>query len=307
MAYLVIDGQLDYRYMELYNTGFYLRDHFISSDKFTKYYFKFNNTIWSNENQLNYKSKYGGLGAVSMYFYRARPINEKCDEMPQFEIKQPILPTGKSTNDIKITSGFDTIFSPLGPMIPNMNYLQSMYGFPIGVLHLHYRSDSWFKNCNALIKSLNDIQYDNKLVLIKQEIRDETVKQEPQYVGLVTIKQEVENKSLVILNQEPDQDIGIFSIKQENENSLNYPVNHIFENIKQEIKEEPNALIKVEPVETSNIITDVKPHKKNISKSNDFEIHKKNNDGRKIKKKSNANLIRKKLCEQIKNLQIYTK
>ena len=80
MAYLVIDGQLDYRYMKMYNTGFHLRDHFVSSDKSTKYFFKFNNSVWSDKCNIEYinnSTKYEDIGAISIYFYRARPVKMK--------------------------------------------------------------------------------------------------------------------------------------------------------------------------------------------------------------------------------------
>jgi hypothetical protein len=336
MAYLVIDGQLDYRYIEIYNTGYYLRDHFISSDKSMKYFFKFNNTIRSNnnnnnnENQIKIKTKYGGIGAISIYFYRARPINEICDDMPNFEIKQPILSNNEiiNTNDINITSCFDMISNPLGPMMPNMNFLKSLYDFPIGVLHLHYRNTFWFNTLQ--INSLNDGQYDNKIpividdgnggndgygsnggnmmALVKQEnghvghvsIKKElqqrcdefvTIKQEPQQKS----KQEYEDKKSIIVKQEPDrQDFGSFSV--ENKLYLNHSLdNNIFNEVKQEIKEESNDIsTKVEPV---GIITntDIKLVK-NIKKSNDFEIHKNKNGGG-IKKKNKKDL--KNVCRPI--------
>ncbi|CAB5204162.1 hypothetical protein RhiirA5_481976 [Rhizophagus irregularis] len=387
MAYLVIDGQLDYRYIEIYNTGFYLRDHFVSSDKSMKYFFKFNNIIRSNSNNNNEnnenqiknnnennenqiknnnennenqikninennenqiknininikkKMKYGGIGAISIYFYRAKPVNEICDDMPKFEInQQPILSNDEIIkNDINITSCFDIISNPFGIMIPNMNYLKSLYDFPIGVLHLHYRNSSWFNSFNSfngddqkipLLKPINSYDSDgNMMALVKQEVGHVFMKKEsnetkemkdtketkeaketkepkvPQqkYDEFMTIKQELYQKSKqeLIVKQEPDQqDFGFISVKQEN-HSLN---NNISKEIKQEIiKEESNTSIKVEPIE---IITnmDVKLPKKpkNIKKSNDLELHKKNKNGGEIKKKNKKDLHNiKKVCRPI--------
>ncbi|CAI2165537.1 3897_t:CDS:2 [Funneliformis geosporum] len=308
MAFLVIDGQLDYRYVEIYNTDFHSRDHFLSSDKSTKYFFKFNHSIWSDEYQpkgCDFNTRYGGLGAVSLYFYRAKSINEKCDVMPHVDIRQPVLSERKVTRDITISTSFDVTLNHLGLSIPNMNYLQSLYCVPIGVLHLHYRTLNvvslpiHFPPCEAIARyftryMIMDPKQGSKYgesLPIKHELECNeflSTKQVSEYNEYLSIKQEPECHGFLSIRHAPEE-CGFTPIKQENfqvevlasENQkdvnswfdLNHSTNQSFANFRQEIKKELITPIKIETISM-------------VAKHHDFVDHKKNKVGGGTKKKN---------------------
>ncbi|CAG8557737.1 16438_t:CDS:2 [Funneliformis caledonium] len=297
MAYLVIDGQLDYRYVEIYNTEFHSRDHFLSSDKSTKYFFKFNHSIWSDAHQpegcdgFDLNTRYGGLGAVSLYFYRARSINEKCDIMPQVDIRQLVLPERKVTRDITISTGFDVTFNPLGLTIPNMNYLRSLYSIPIGVLHLHYRPVNFvslpihYPPCEFITHYFTrDTMMDPKqgskyggILPIKQGPECNESLQVPDYNEILSRKQEPECNEFLSLRHVPKLS-GFTPIKHEDSNQF-------ITNVREEIKEELNLPIKIE---TTCMIT----------KRRDFVDHKKNKAGGRTKTNKNHRTCKKNLRKQ---------
>ncbi|CAG8471510.1 688_t:CDS:2 [Dentiscutata heterogama] len=146
MAFIVVDGQLDYRYIELYNSGAYLRDHFVSAYRDFRYYFKFDKTMWSDEfhkvySDLSQTISYGGIGAISVYFYRATPIFELVGEIPNFQLHQKILPERRTMASIGLSTSFQPMWVP-DNMMPNVNFLRPRSNSPIAVLHLHYRPAS---------------------------------------------------------------------------------------------------------------------------------------------------------------------
>ncbi|CAG8705428.1 28154_t:CDS:2, partial [Dentiscutata erythropus] len=146
MAFIVVDGQLDYRYIELYNSGAYLRDHFVSAYRDFRYYFKFDKTMWSDEFHKVYSDpsqtiSYGGIGAISVYFYRATPIFELVGEIPNFQLHQKILPERRTMASIGLSTSFQPMWVP-DNMMPNVNFLRPRSNSPIAVLHLHYRPAS---------------------------------------------------------------------------------------------------------------------------------------------------------------------
>ncbi|RIB21160.1 hypothetical protein C2G38_1127827 [Gigaspora rosea] len=148
MAFIVVDGQLDYRYIELYNSGAYLRDHFVSAYRDFRYYFKFDKTMWTDEFHKVYSDPsqpitYGGIGAISVYFYRATPVFELVGEIPNFHLHQKILPDRRAMASIGLSTTFQPMWVP-DNMMPNVNFLRPRSNSPIAVLHLHYRPASSF-------------------------------------------------------------------------------------------------------------------------------------------------------------------
>ncbi|CAG8515049.1 2064_t:CDS:2 [Racocetra fulgida] len=114
MAFIVVDGQLDYRYIELYNS------------------------VYSDSSQT---ISYGGIGAISVYFYRATPVFELVGEIPNFQLHQKILPERKTMASIGLSTTFQPMWVP-DNMMPNVNFLRPRSNSPIAVLHLHYRPAS---------------------------------------------------------------------------------------------------------------------------------------------------------------------
>ncbi|CAG8459797.1 10802_t:CDS:2 [Cetraspora pellucida] len=168
MAFIVVDGQLDYRYIELYNSGAYLRDHFVSAYRDFRYYFKFDKTMWSDECHKVYSDSsqpisYGGIGAISVYFYRATPVFELVGEIPNFQLHQKILPERKTMASIGLSTTFQPMWVP-DNMMPNVNFLRPRSNSPIAVLHLHYRPAS------SVILSSGIVQPEVK---VKQEVIEE--------------------------------------------------------------------------------------------------------------------------------------
>ncbi|CAG8762596.1 2256_t:CDS:2, partial [Acaulospora morrowiae] len=191
-----VDGHLDYRYVQMYNPGSHHRNYFVSYDGREKYHFKFSPTVWTKDlgcvlgicgNAIgtcgntcvyadDYNKRYGGPGAISVYFYRARRIQDSIDFpirerngvtednngedseeleegewsydevrfeqqiLPKFELNQNILVENKLvTNSIWISTKFECEKFPNGVVMPNANILEAIDTFPVAALHLHYR------------------------------------------------------------------------------------------------------------------------------------------------------------------------
>ncbi|CAB4394759.1 unnamed protein product [Rhizophagus irregularis] len=155
-AYLSVDGNWDFTYYQLTDEKFRKENGFWNKDRNKKYYFKFipttqsasspdskliNNTTNIDNKELNDNKfslkKSGGLGCVSVYFYRAKWVNHGC-KVPNFNINQTL-----TNKDVGLLVGFDEEFHEQNYDIQTgIVNLKRISKKPIAELHLHYRDIS---------------------------------------------------------------------------------------------------------------------------------------------------------------------
>ncbi|RIA91468.1 hypothetical protein C1645_822062 [Glomus cerebriforme] len=162
-AYLSVDGNWDFTYYQLTDEKFRKENGFWNKDRNKKYYFKFIQTTSSsdsiklvNNNNINIINidnefslkKSGGLGCVSVYFYRAKWVNHHC-KVPNFNInhKSAEKKFKKFNKDISLYTGFDEEFHEQNDDIQiGVVNLKRISKKPIAELHIHYRDISYFIN-----------------------------------------------------------------------------------------------------------------------------------------------------------------
>ncbi|CAG8679984.1 6051_t:CDS:2 [Funneliformis mosseae] len=158
MAYVFVDGEYDYTYRELSSSSPREKDSFWNNTLSKKYYFKFNLPPSSEIDNLEIplqRKPFGGLGAISIYFYKAKIIPEKPVYIPNFSINQVQVPESKS---IKLGIKFTTAFEE-GEGYFNRQAVATMEKQsedPVAVLHIHYRPATWLylKGCDIPISDL---------------------------------------------------------------------------------------------------------------------------------------------------------
>ncbi|CAI2186611.1 8452_t:CDS:2, partial [Funneliformis geosporum] len=141
-VFLYVDGEYDYSYTDINpNKLSDTRTCFWSKNRDKIYFFKFDPTIWKGEAGDSNPTKnysFGGPGAVSVYFYRAKRMPWNVNPPPDYDVEPAAIPEGKDTRSIKIATQYDVQSVP-NPSITRFDtYLQEQ-GAPLAVLHLHYR------------------------------------------------------------------------------------------------------------------------------------------------------------------------
>ncbi|CAG8476928.1 14112_t:CDS:2 [Acaulospora morrowiae] len=146
MAYVYVDGEYDYTYREILSSSFREKDCFWNNSLDKKYYFKFAVTEMSDTsslNQLTEQKSCGGLGAISIYFYKARIIPQKNVVIPPFSVNQAQVSESKTNVDIKMTTAFEEEGGYVNRQ--PISTMEKQSDDPIAVLHLHYRPVDWLR------------------------------------------------------------------------------------------------------------------------------------------------------------------
>ncbi|CAI2161800.1 17630_t:CDS:2 [Funneliformis geosporum] len=158
MAYVFVDGEYDYTYRELSNPSPRTKDSFWNNTLTKKYYFKFRLPPSSEMETLEFplqRKQFGGLGAISIYFYKGKMIPEKPVFIPNFPINQVQVSESKSSKlGIKFTTAFEE-----GEGYFNQQAVATMEKQsedPVAVLHLHYRPATWLylRGCDIPVSEL---------------------------------------------------------------------------------------------------------------------------------------------------------
>ncbi|CAB4489552.1 hypothetical protein RhiirA1_426792 [Rhizophagus irregularis] len=151
MAYVYVDGEYDYTYREVSNSSPREKDCFWNNTLSKKYFFKFEiSQLYEIDNpEIPLQRKpYGGLGAISVYFYKARVIPQTPVYIPNFSVNQVKVAEAKSTCGIKFTTAFEEAegFSNRQAVAT----MERQGDEPVAVLHLHYRPATWLsiRGCN---------------------------------------------------------------------------------------------------------------------------------------------------------------
>ncbi len=211
MAETLIDGQFDNTYRGLKSHAIQIQDFFMNVTRDKKLEFTFSNSIYDDSSRTPHitpnktPNLRGGVGTISIYFYKGRPVPRQNGTIPSFDIQQVKMKENKKSFEIQCTTAF----------IPqNVRNHVSYYDMvkastdPIAVLHLHYRSASWFAMRGVQIQipprfNLPDITFNsgnvaNQMKLdsnVKSEIKNENNRNNRQQIGVIKIEKENNRKN----------------------------------------------------------------------------------------------------------------
>ncbi|RIA89470.1 hypothetical protein C1645_772217 [Glomus cerebriforme] len=146
MAYVYVDGEYDYTYREILNSSPREKDCFWNNTLSKRYCFKFEvSQLTELDNLLEplQRKPYGGLGAISIYFYKARVIPQRPVYIPDFSVNQVQVIESKSTCGIKFTTAFEEAEGFASRQ--TMATMEKQSVDPVSVLHLHYRPATWLQ------------------------------------------------------------------------------------------------------------------------------------------------------------------
>ncbi|RIA91435.1 hypothetical protein C1645_875418 [Glomus cerebriforme] len=165
LAIVFIDGISDYILHLLESNSAERIDTFTDNKK--NYFLKFNPTLWIDGNDLRNAmnslseshTKYGGMGCVSVYFYKAvRGL--KSPEIPNYTLQQiPLIENKGSVHGINLSTTFVEKPGSLIGQARTKPYIGwKPDGKALAVLHLHYRPTYWLKLSEIIPESLFSYQ-----------------------------------------------------------------------------------------------------------------------------------------------------
>src|SRR5947209_2006050 len=93
MAETLIDGQFDKTYRGLKSRTVQIQECFLNATRDKKLEFAFSNSIYDDlsstpNNAPNPQGSRGGIGAISIYFYKGRTVPRQHTAVPSFDIQQ---------------------------------------------------------------------------------------------------------------------------------------------------------------------------------------------------------------------------
>jgi hypothetical protein len=199
-----------------------------------KHLFRFDVTNWINEEysknvQLT-KSRFGGIGAISVYFYKAEE-DEKLNNLIKGKVHKVKVPESTGVGmGIKISTGFEKCQDI---KMASYKRLKSTLTIPVAVLHIHYRPTRWLRMRNILFDDISikiekgiegrfeDIKIEKGIKRefseteeeSKQEIKKKKIKIEHEYDGIKMEKPNVK-KNLLKENMKLDKNCWKNNLKQ---------------------------------------------------------------------------------------------
>ncbi|CAB4436045.1 unnamed protein product [Rhizophagus irregularis] len=167
LAVVFIDGMSDFILHLLDSNSVERIDTFTDKDNKKSYFLKFNPTLWIDGNDMRNSannlseshSKFGGMGCVSVYFYKAvRGL--KSPEIPNYTLQQIPLNENKGPiHGINITTAFVEKTGSLMGQTHTEPYIGwKPDGQALAALHLHYRPTYWLKLSEIIPESLFSYQ-----------------------------------------------------------------------------------------------------------------------------------------------------
>ncbi|CAG8582215.1 14323_t:CDS:2 [Acaulospora morrowiae] len=163
MAMVYVDGRYDYTYVPIikHEERIQVKDGFTHVTKNVKYGFKFDVMSWGENEKSDDVGKnefddtefqipkIGGLGSISVCFYRADHYYQRIKPI-EYDIKRPAIP--EETKDLNLEFRFATSFDEISIPTPTPleSVLKQISNQPLAVIHLHYRSKSWLVDRDIL-------------------------------------------------------------------------------------------------------------------------------------------------------------
>ncbi|PKY50213.1 hypothetical protein RhiirA4_529678 [Rhizophagus irregularis] len=203
LAFIYVDGCYDSTSLRLVNDSPVFKNGFKDINRQHKHYFEFNKSTFVRKDNVRLpKMQYGGLGSVSVYFYKARVLASHIgiierNRSLKFGNDQK-LPNIRYYNDIKVITHYSSgvPFDQPKNLLKTIKPLTKFGDNPVAVLHLHYRPYEWFieKNIYSNLSSKRK----GKMVAIKIE-SDSSIKSHDDSVKIKEEKdKEIKNDSVLI-------------------------------------------------------------------------------------------------------------
>jgi hypothetical protein len=152
-----VDGKNDGKHYKLSDNSTSKISSFYNMDSTMKHKFIFSSTEWTEENVNLKKIKHGGLGAISVYFYKAKQVKRKKkenrskklksasgDDVSNVSIEQAKIPEMKKCIDIVYTTKFAEGEEVISSHVSDQMKLVAIDNEPLAVLHINYRPIEWF-------------------------------------------------------------------------------------------------------------------------------------------------------------------
>ncbi|RIA84161.1 hypothetical protein C1645_832705 [Glomus cerebriforme] len=190
-AKLFIDGRWDHTCKQIQKSSLEAKKDGFFDEQRQKHLFKFDVTNWINDskddskNNIKYtdtrliRSRFGGIGAISVYFYIAEE-DKKFNDRIKDKVQKVNVPESAGIGmGIKISTGFQ---KSQDVKIASNKMLKSISTIPIAVLHIHYRPACWLYMRNILvddvpikIEKCTKVEFENtknedKKIKIKREL-----------------------------------------------------------------------------------------------------------------------------------------
>ncbi|GBB86759.1 hypothetical protein RclHR1_13180002 [Rhizophagus clarus] len=204
-AKLFIDGKWDHTCKQIQKATLKSRKDGFFDEQRQKHLFRFDVTNWLDDNKEDIKNNikysgtrsiYGGIGAISVYFYVAEEV-ERLNNYTKNKVEKVQVPESTGIGmGIKISTGFQK--SQDVKMVSN-KMLKSTSTIPIAVLHIHYRPACWLRIRNILLDYI-PLKIEKKVIegefeAIKTEEKKIKVKREfSEFFETEESKQDVEKK-----------------------------------------------------------------------------------------------------------------
>ncbi|CAI2177530.1 3755_t:CDS:2, partial [Funneliformis geosporum] len=226
MAETLIDGQFDNTYRGLKSRTIQIQDCFMNVTRDKKLEFMFSNSIYNDSLKTTIKTpnSRGGVGIISIYFYKSRSVSRRNSITTTSDIQQVKMTENKKSFEIECT----TAFVPQQSIRKYVGYYDMVKASttPIAALHLHYRPESWFAIRNVQVQiptrySLPNITFNSEKVAnqmklnksIKGEIKNEHGRDKIKQIGTVKIEKENNKRPFDEVNKE---EIDVIDLTNDN-------------------------------------------------------------------------------------------
>ncbi|RIA95845.1 hypothetical protein C1645_756493 [Glomus cerebriforme] len=161
-AKVFVDGQNDKGYTHFITDMPFIKEGFCNKDCSMRHQLVFDKTEWTDYTDES-NVKYGGLGIISVYFYKAKFVKRIGSDYRRLklgrDLKQVKVSETKSNIDITLTTKFDggeVIKKPK----PSEDTLTRTDKEPIAVLHINYRPVDWFISKGISVKQSLVVDFD---------------------------------------------------------------------------------------------------------------------------------------------------
>jgi hypothetical protein len=239
LAFIYVDGCDDSTSLRLMNKSPVFKNGFKDVNRQYKHYFEFKKTTFVKWNAFKLPNmQYGGLGSVSVYFYKARVLSSHIgisERTMKFGNNQK-LPNVRFYKDIGIMTNYSSgvAFEQPKHLRKTIKPLTKFGDHPVAVLHLHYRPYEWFIEKNICCDLSSNKK--GKMAAIGRGVDSSNKKRK------ITIKKEIDSSNKKV-KEEIDEKVKV-EIKKEIDSSTEKGRNEIKKEVDSNIKKERKEIKK---------------------------------------------------------------
>jgi hypothetical protein len=157
----------------------------------------------------------GGFGAVSVYFYKGKNVEEKMINPPEFTLDYNTM---VEENKKYVNMMYKTAFDIDEGKTYRVSKVQKSDPFPVAVLHLHYRPAVWlackgFNLSSTYYNDINDMEINNE----DMETVDTSIKDEEKVIMVISddeknvsqVKKRCSREIIEILDSDEEKDTAV--------------------------------------------------------------------------------------------------